>query len=292
MAVLSYREVLPRTFSHKFGESPTAERKFVATLDEPTSTQAIINAIGIGHGASHPEYPYLKMLEGSMTEQGRQHAEWTFRYEVPSQENLVQNPLARPDVWSFSTGGSQVPFLYYYHGTDNTDIRPVVNAAGDYIEGMTVLGSEVRATISGNRANYPLALAAEVTNAINSSTYLGGAAYTWQCNGITGQQATEIVNDVELRFWQITVELTYRIGGYVEKVPHIGWHYITGGSKTRCWVYQGEGPNKEKVDSSAPQALTEAGDLKYPGAEGVPDQLLRRPYPVANFASFFGTPPF
>jgi len=290
MAIISYREVIPRTFSHKFGESPTAERKFVATLDEPTSSQAIINAIGIGHGFPHPEYPYLKMLDASVTEQGRQHAELTYRYEVPSQENLVQNPLARPDVWSFSTGGSQVPFLYYYHGTDNSDIRPVVNAAGDYIEGMTVLASEVRATISGNRANYPLALAAEVTNAINSSPYLGGAAYTWQCNGITGQQATEIVSDVEIRFWQITVELTYRIGGYVEKVPHVGFHYISGGKKRKAWAWNEAGD--EKVDANAPQPLTEAGDLKYPGADGVPDQLLRRPYPVANFASFFGTPPF
>jgi len=57
MAVVSYREVVGRTLSHSFGESPSAERKFVATLDSPnTSTQEVIDTVGIGHLSSHPEY--------------------------------------------------------------------------------------------------------------------------------------------------------------------------------------------------------------------------------------------
>ena len=290
MAILSYREVLPRTFQHRFGESPTAEMKFVVTVDEPTSTQQVINAVGYAHGSSHPEYPYLLMLDGSVTETDRHHAEVTLRFEVPKQENLDPNPLARPDVWSFSTGGAQVPWLYYYHGGGNDDIRPLVTAADDYIDGLTVLAPEVRATIAGNRASFPLAIAAEVTNAINSSAYLGGAAYTWQCNGISGQQATEVVNDVEVRYWQVSVELTYRKFGYIEKLPHVGFHYIEGGKKRRAWAWNESGG--EKVDATTPQPLTESGALKYPGADGLPDQLLRRPYPAVDFASYFGTPPF
>jgi tryptophan synthase beta chain len=49
MAVLSTREVLPRTFTHRFGESPTAEIKYHATTDGPTNTQTVLNAIGIFH---------------------------------------------------------------------------------------------------------------------------------------------------------------------------------------------------------------------------------------------------
>ncbi len=292
MAVLSYREVLPRTFQHKFGESPTAEMKFVVTLDQPTATQQVINTVGFSHGTPHPEYAHLRMLEGSVTETDRFHAEVTLRFEVPKQE-FEPNPLARPDVWQFSTGAAQVPWLYYYHGSGNNDIRPLVTAANDYIEGLTVLAPEVKATISGNRATFPLAIAAEVTNAINSGSYLGGAAYTWQCNGISGQQATEVVNDVEVRYWQISVELTYRKGGYIEKIPHVGFHYIDGDSKKRrAWVYQGEPGQSDKVDATTPQPLTESGDLKYPGMDGLPDQLLRRPYPAVDFSSYFGTPPF
>lgn len=290
MAVLSHREVIPRTFSQRFGESPTAERKYVCTLDGPTPTQEIINAVGIPFGASHPEYPYLFMLDGSATEQDRYHAEVTLRYELPKDDDFDPNPLARPDVWSFSTSGATVPFLYYYHGTGNDDIRPLVNAAGDYIEGLTVLAPEVQATISANRATFPLALAAEVTNAINDAPYLGGAAYTWQCNGVSGNQTTEVVNDEKITYWQITTTLTYRKHGYIEKIPHVGWHFIgAGGKKRRAAVWNEN--DTETVDANAPQPLNENGTLKYPNGNGLPDQLLRRPYPAISFPQFFGTPP-
>jgi hypothetical protein len=291
MAVVSHREILPRTFSHKFGESPTAEIKYALTLDGPTNTQAILNAVGIFHGSAHPEYAYLLCNNGQVTETDRFHAEVTYSYETPKNE-YETNPLARPDVWSFSTGGAQAPFLYYYHGTGNNDVRPLVNAANDYIEGMTVMAPEVRATINGNRFAFPLATAAEVTNAINASPYLGGPAYSWMCNGISGQQAVEVVNGEEVRYWEISVQLTYRRGGYIEKIPHVGFHYIDGSQKRRAWVYQAEPGNSEKVDATTPQPLTESGALKYPGGDGRPDQLERRPYPAVSFSQYFGVPPF
>ena len=289
MAVIGYREVIPRTFRQRFGESPTAERKYICTVDQPTPTQEIINSVGVLFGDPHPEYPYLRMLEADVTETDRHHAEITFQYELP-QDEFDPNPLARPDVWAFSTSGGTVPFLYYYHGEDgNSDVRPLVNAAGDFIEGLTVLAPEVQATISSNRANFPLAIAAELTNAINSAPYLGGEKYTWQCNGISGNHVTEVVNDQTLRYWQITTTLTYRKHGYIEKIPHVGWHFLENGKKQRSWAWDPEG--SEKVDAAAPQPLNENGTLKFPGAEGNPDQLLRRPYPAVNFTSFFGTPP-
>jgi hypothetical protein len=294
MAVIGYREVLPRTFTHRFGESPTAERKFVVTTDAPESHQTLLNAVGIFHGASHPEFTYLRCTEGSVTEPDRQHAEITYRYEVPNvgTEDYQPNPLARRDVWSFSVSSAAVPALYYYHGTGNADVRPLVNAAGDYIEGLQAVEGEIKATITGNRPTFPLSIAGSVTNSINSAPYLGGAAYTWLCQGISGQQQLEVVNDVEVKYWSVSVELVYRSSTWVMKIPHVGWHYITGGSKTKCWVYQGEGGQKEKVDASAPQPLTESGNMKYPGSEGNPDQLLRRVHQAIDFTGYFGTPPF
>jgi hypothetical protein len=182
--------------------------------------------------------------------------------------------------------------LYYYHGTSNGDIRPLVNAAGDYIEGLQAVEGEIKATITGNRPTFPLSVAGSVTNSINSAPYLGGAAYTWLCQGISAQQQLEVVNDVEVKYWSVSVELVYRSSTWVMKIPHVGWHYVTGGSKTKCWVYQGEGSEKERVDASAPQPLTESGNMKYPGAEGNPDQLLRRVHQAIDFTGFFGTPPF
>jgi hypothetical protein len=294
MAVIAYREVLPRTFTHRFGESPTAERKFVVTTDAPEAHQTLLNTVGIFHGSAHPEFGYLLCTEGTITETDRQHAEITYRYEVPSRGTTDYNasPLSRPDVWSFSVSSAAVPALYYYHGTGNADVRPLVNAAGDYIDGLQAVEGEIKATISGNRSAFPLATAGSVTNSINASSYLGGAAYTWLCQGISGQQQVEVVSGVEVRYWSISVELVYRSSTWVMKIPHVGWHYITGGTKTKCWVYQGEGGAKEKVDASAPQPLTEAGNMKYPGAEGNPDQLFRRVHQAIDFSTYFGTPPF
>jgi len=288
MAVISYREVIPRTASHRFGEAPTAERKYIITVDEPTPTQTLVNAVGIFHASAHPEFSYLKCLNIQVTETDRHHAEITYSYELPKQEELDPNPLARPDVWSFSTGGSQVPALVYYDGSGNSNKKPLQNTAKDFFEGLTTLEAEVRASISGNRPTFPLANAAAVTNSVNSSSYLGGAAHTWLCGGISGQQATEVVNDVELRYWQITVELVYRASGHDLLLPNVGWNYLEGGEKKRVWVKDPE--SGEKVASGSPRALTNEGGLKADDQE--PDILTRRVYPEANFSTYFGTPPF
>ena len=288
MSVISYREVIPRTASHKFGESPTAERKYIVTVDEPTPTQTLVNAVGIFHAAAHPEFSYLKCLNIQVTETDRHHAELTYSYELPKQEELDPNPLARPDVWSFSTGGSQVPALVYYDGSGNGTKKPLQNTAKDFFEGLTTLEAEVRASISGNRPTFPLANAAAVTNSVNSSSYLGGAAHAWLCAGISGQQVTEVVNDVELRYWQITVELVYRASGHDLLLPNVGWNYLEGGEKKRVWVKDPE--SGEKVASGSPRALTTAGGLKADNQE--PDILTRRVYPEADFSNYFGTPPF
>jgi hypothetical protein len=292
MAVISYREVIPRTASHKFGESPTAERKYIVTVDEPTPTQTLVNAVGIFHAAAHPEFSYLKCLNIQVTETDRHHAEITYSYELPKQEELDPNPLARPDVWSFSIGGAQVPALVYYDGSGNGSRLPLVNAAGDFFEGLTTLEAEVRASISGNRPTFPLANASAVTNSVNASPYLGGASHTWLCAGISGQQATEVVNDTELRYWQITVELVYRASGHDLLLPHVGWHYVTGngGAKFRTFVRSKDGTDEE---ASAPQPLNSDGSQKYVGGtSGPPDILTRRVYPEADFSNYFGTPPF
>lgn len=292
MAVIDFREVLPRTFSHKFGEAPSAERKFVITVDEPTPTQTAISAIGILHGSQHPEFAFLRMLEASVTEPDRYHIEVTYKYDLLKQEDQDPNPLARPDVWSFSTGGSQVPAMTYYHGGGNNDIRPLQNTAKEYIEGLTTLEAEVRASIAGNRANFPLDHAAAVTNCVNSSAYLGGSPYTWQCAGISGQQATEVVNDTEIRYWQITVELVYRRSGWNLLIPNVGWNYLEGGEIKRAWVRDPE--TGEKIASGTPRALNATGGLK---AEGEAPDILGdgsglRVHPAVDFSPYFGTPPF
>jgi len=292
MAVIDHREVLPRTFAHKFGEAPTAELKWNVTVDAPTSHQEVINAIGIGHGSPHPEYPFLRMTNASLSEVDRQHVEISYNYEVLKNENDDPNPLARKDVWSFSTGGAAVPALVYYHGNGNNDRRSLVNSAGDFFEGATTEEAELRCSIAGNRAAFPLGIATAVTNCVNSDAFLGASPHQWKCQGISAQQQVEVVNDQEIRYWSITVELAYRQSGWNLLLPNVGWNYIEGGTKKRAYVIDPD--SGERVASSNPQPLNVDGslDVASPGESNPPIILTRRVHRVVNFSQYFGTPPF
>jgi hypothetical protein len=291
MAVLSFREVLPRTFQQRLGESPTAERKFVVTLDEPTGTQAIINAVGIGIGSSHPEFAYLTMTEASVSETDRQHAEVTYRYELLQPDQNDPNPLLRPDVWNFSVGGASVPALFFYPDDGNV-AEPLVNAAGDIFENLMTEEAEVRATVSGNRAQFPLSLAAFVTNAVNNSAYLGGQPYTWKCAGISGQQATEIVNNQEVRYYQITSELVYRASGWQLILADVGFNFKDlDGNIQRCFVVMRDADGNE-IQVPTANAVPLAANGQMLAAGELPRLLVRRVHRATNFNQWFGTPGF
>jgi hypothetical protein len=290
MPVIAYREVIPRTFAHKFGESPTAEIKYHLTTDGPVGTQEALNTVGIFHGTPHPEYAYLLCSEGAVNEIDRFHVEVTYSYSVPATgtQNSDPNPLARADIWSFSTGGAAVPALAYYHGSGNADVRALVNSAYDFFEGAMTEESELRATISGNRTNFPVGVATQVTNAVNLDAYLGAQQYQWKCSGISGQQQVEVVNGVEIKYWSVSVELAYRQSGWRLMLPNVGYNYLEGSRKNRAYVIDPD--SGEKVASSNPVALNDNGSLKGSGV--APDILYRRVHREVSFQPFFGTPPF
>ena len=293
MAVLSLREVLPRTFNHRFGESPTAERKFVCTLDGPTNTQEILNAVGVFHGSQHPEYSYLLCLNGQVNETDRFHAEATYSYEVPDvgTQDYQANPLARPDVWSFSTSAIAVPTFRYYN--DTNQLKPLINTAGDIIEGAQTVEGELRVSISGNRATFPVAAAVAVTGALNSEPYLGAPQHSWICNGISGQPTSEVVNGIEINYWQITAELSYKPSGYKLYLPNVGWNYVSGGKKKRCYVFEEDGSTQ--IASVNPMALNDDGSIRFNTdftGSGAPTILERRVNPAVSFSQYFGVPPF
>lgn len=302
MAVVSQREILPRTFTHKFGESPTAQIRYAVTLDGPTAHQAILDAVGIYHGTQHPEYAYLLCLEGSINETGPYNAEVTYSYGTPDvgTSNYAASPLARPDVWSFSTSGVAVPVFRYYNGAGNNDIKPLINSAGDIIEGAQGIEGELRVTIAGNRSAFPVANAVAVTGALNSDNYLGAAPYQWQCLGISGQPTTEVVNGAQITYWQVTVELTYKPSGYTLWLPNVGWNYISGtganARKRRCFVVSAESEDStERIASSNVMALNDDGSIRFNNdftGSGAPTILQRRVNPAVAFTSYFGAPPF
>lgn len=286
MGVVSWRETTGRSLTHQFGESPSAERRFVVTLDSTdTPTQSIIGAVGILHLAAHPEYAFLKMTNATVTEASPTpfHAEVTYSYSVPEQEEQDPNPLARPDVWSFSTSGAAIPAFYYFDGDTP---KVLVNSADDFFEGAMTDESEVRATIQSNRPSFPLALAAQVTNCVNSDAYLGAPQYHWKCAGISASQATEVVNDVEIRYWQITAELIYRQTGWELQLPDVGYNVFEGGEKIRGYVLDPD-DKTTRIPCANPIALNADGTKR----DGAPTILKRRVHRAIAFSGLFGQPP-
>jgi hypothetical protein len=284
MGILSYTELATVAASRKFGEAPTFQRKFVVEVDDPTTQQSLItNAPGVYFLSAHPEASYCRAMNVSVANYNgsRWHYEVTWDYELPKQANVDPNPLARADIWKWSTGGLQVPSLYYYEGET---LAPLQNSANDFFEGVTTDISTLQASISGNRATFDYGLATTVTNAINSAPYLGANPYTWKCSGIAATPAVEVVNEVEVRYWQVEVTLEYRPDGWPLQLPNVGWNYIDGSTKKRAYVIDTD--SGDKVPSSNPQPLNSDGTL----ATGAPTILVRRVHQAVNFQQYFGTP--
>lgn len=285
MAITHVYELATVSASRKFGEAPTFQRKWVVEVNDPSTSQTeIVNATNVQFLDMHPEASYCRAMSTSVGNYNgsRWHYEVTWDYELPKQQNVDPNPLARADIWKWSTGGLQVPALYYY---DTGDVlKPLQNSANDFFEGATTDISTLQASISGNRQTFDYGLATTVTNAVNSVPYLGGAQYTWKCSGIAATPAVEVVNEVEIRYWQVEVTLEYRPDGWQLQLPNIGWNYLDGGTKKRCYVIDTD--SGDKVPSSNPQPLTSGGGI----STDAPTILARRVHKAVNFQQYFGTP--
>lgn len=289
MSVLSWRE-LPRTATHRFGESPQYQRRFILTLGDPgafTSSMGL-SAVGVFHTAPHPEQSgaTCNNIEVNEAYEGsRYHVEIIADYEVTNITQGAKNPLQRPDVFSFQSAGQPVPALFYF---DDDEQKPLTNAAGDYFEGLTVDEATQKLTIKANRAQFPSAIAASLTNCVNDAAYLGFPADSWKCQGIAGERTSEVVDGVEVFYWAITVELLARQTSWNLLIPNVGYNYIEGGVKKRAYVIDPE-DGSSKLATANPVALNVNGSIKTNGDP--PPILNRRVYRRVDFSSYFSTPP-
>jgi hypothetical protein len=266
----------------------------VVEVNDPTTSQTdISNAPGVAFLDSHPEAGYSRAMQVRV--ENYSGSKWHYAvsrtYEIPKVENTTANPLSRPDVWKFSTSGMSIPALWYYDSTNTR--KALVNSAGDFFEGATTDLSMLTVHISGNRSTFSYALATAATNTLNNASYLGGAQYCWKCDGIAGEQAVEVVGDAELRYWKVEVQLTYRPDGWPLLLPNVGWNYVSGGEKSRVYVWDKTQDPPVKVASANPQPLNSDGSLQTSAGEGNPPIIVtRRTHAATDFASLFGTPPF
>lgn len=276
MAVLSWREVLPRTYEHKIGGSPTATRNFIATVDSPTPHEDILATVGVRVGALHPEHQGLTCDSLSIDEPDRHHASISASYAVPEpgqNEDPEQPPWIQPDVWTFSTSSGSVACTYHYPTAgNNVDTKPLANAAGELITGITRPETEIKITISGARESVSLAELNRLANTINKSTWLGFPAHTVMCTGVSASPASLEFQGQVLKYWQQNIELIYRPSSHDLFLPNVGWHVIVNGKKERAWTYITVDGVREKVPSPQQVSLNLAGGfLCGPEQDGAQD---------------------
>jgi hypothetical protein len=301
MAVTGSREIIPRTLSHRFGEKPSAVRNWSVTTDGATSHADVVAATGEVMLAGHPEYGFLKLTEFAINEVDVFHVEVQLTYTVPPEAE--KNPLARADIWHFSTGGTSVVGTEYYFGEGNATKKGLKNTAGDVYEGIMIPEGETRATITGNRQLFPLGDARAVTNSVNDRSWAGCAIHTWFCSGISGEYTSEMVDAAEVEYWKITVELIFRSSNHNLFLPNVGFHYIKPGTppqRMRAYVRSlsdplDTGSEVIAVPCTLPVSLKEDGDIndvidQSPEARG---PLIKefRVYREFDFSTVFGNPP-
>lgn len=270
MAVLSYREVIPRTYEHKLGGSPTAGRVFMATLNEPTSAQTVIDAVGIQLGSPHPEHGSLVCDSISVDEPDRHHATLTYSYGIPEEEsNDPENPDSPPwekaDAWTFSTSNVSVACKQYFP-SDNppNDINrqnPLVNTAGDAIFGQSRAESEIKITISASRQTLDLIKIKKYLNGINSKEWLGFPKHTVQFVGMSASEDKLEYQGQVKYYWRVNVELIYRASTHNLFLPNVGWNVLINGKLQRAWTYVTERGRTAKVPAPHPVALNERGSF-------------------------------
>lgn len=277
MAVLSYREVIPRTYEHKLGGSPTASRVFVATVDAPTATSEVLAAIGINHGDQHPDHQTLSCDGISSDESDRHHVTVTYSYAIPDPEDNEGGggegpPWLQPDTWSFSTTNSSVACTTFYpeagvvlDGNNPTDLR---NAAGDAILGQVRAEAELRISISGSRLALNLANIKKYVNTINKTPWAGFPKHTVQLVGVSASPARLEWMGAVVDYWQITTELLYRSTTHNLGLPQVGWNVIINGKKRPAWTYLKMNGEITEIPVPHPVALNNEGGFKCPPERG------------------------
>jgi hypothetical protein len=268
VAVLSYREVLPRSYEHKLGGNPTASMVFVATLDGTTDASAVIGEIGISHGSLHPDHAALACDGISAEDIDRFHTQVTYTFTVTDgKDGDGENPpWSQPDTWHFGTTNASVACTKHYVGNGNANRVTLANTAGDPIFGIAMAESELKITISGSRLEFDLATALQYVNSINDDVWAGFPKHTVQCVGVSAQPAALEWEGEKIDYWQINVELLYRSSSHNLILPNVGWRVIVNGKKERAWTYITEGGERKKVPSTSPVSLNmDGGYLCGPG---------------------------
>lgn len=292
MGIVSTKE-LARTTENEIGIPATAVRRWAVILSDDTLQNAplteseVLTSLGLTNwGTAHPTWTFLGLRKITITERmgdSPYHAEAVAEYGYIT-ANEALGPTSRRADWKFESQPGQVATLFYYHGDGDADVRPLVNSANDFFEGLVTDESMIKITINKNFWPLPSAYIA-MQNCLNNAAYMTCPQYTLKCTGVTSDYTTEYFSNTTYQYWATQIELMYRQSSWVLKLPDVGWNYVEGGQKRRAMVFDFR--NGEWVASANPVGLNGSGLQTF----GQPAILTRRVNPSLDFEALLGVPP-
>lgn len=193
------------------------------------------------------------------------------------------DPLERPPFWTFTTNTTTAPVTQASTTVDGTD-APVTNSAGDPIKGLTALQLNTRMVLNGRSINFPTEWLGLV-NKVNDAEWAGKPAGSWLCSGFSSHETSEMVENQIKKYYEYSIEFTYRETLWRLRVADVGNYYIdSNGTKRQAYI---EDENGNHVSVTKPVPLNSDGSIK---SSGTPTILTLYPYSAASFSSLPDVP--
>ena len=292
MAVVAVDEVIGGTgLSGKYGESFTFTRKWRIRVDDPRTSKVVISrAPGIVFGAGHPDFGSHKAMEFDLSDEDGVGMFWvmTVKYYIPPKENTPDDATGMPkDDWKATGSTTTVPVF------KDKDNNPIVNSAGDPLEGLELEASDAALTLTKCYSDTAWSsIASSQSNTVNSSTWNGYPARTWKVEfrGATKKEMTVSAGSGSATkvYWETSWEFRYRADTWDLAPWDVGFNQLvtSDGTPSASGTKRASVLGTDKKPVRQPVALT-SGVAKAAGQK--PDVLNFRAYRETSF-TVFGTP--
>jgi len=287
-----------RALSVKAGDGFTYTRSFAVRVSHPnTPLITIINAIGVGLWASHPEDSFSKAQSFDVKPRGGSSLTYDIvvqyqKVPIKDENRNEQKPGDPPSatrpatVWSGGTSLSEVPF------EKDKDGNLVANSAK--VPFPDVTKQEPRPTLTcvkafADYAKYKTAAKA-VVGKTNSSGWGGEAANAWLCSSSRWAWKSENQGNVAFRYVEATFEFEYDEDQHRGKYIDRGYQKRGADGKLEPILGEDGKPIKEPV------ALDGSGQpMDPPPDAGTPPKIVNggngfKKYDAVEFTSHVGNP--
>ena len=286
MGVLSAVEMFKGTsVSQEYGSIAVLKRTFLVEVDDYLSPAGSVDVNDIAAAANiyfldkHPVATESSCVDIQIQLEGDSPFFYRVEYTYKLAQDATDNPLDKPDQWSFSGSTVSVPCFTCYENGDYVNQKIIINTAFDPIGGLTKEEGEWTVNVSGNRLVYPYVTAQQYVGAVNSDVFWGGAVRTWRCQSITASRKVEQAKDgTTYRYWEVATQLAYRATKWDLITWNVGLNELVNGARVSI-------KDRDFQPVSEPAALNLNGTARVPGL--APDARSYEIYRALPFVGVF-----